>query len=45
MGRDWGLTSLQKPAVLAPVGPPLWAEFPLDRPRAPFQLLTLQGER
>lgn len=30
---------------LAPVGPPLWAEFPLDRPRAPFQLLTLQGER
>lgn len=29
---------------LAPVRPSLWAEFPLDRPRAPLQLLTLQGE-
>nr|XP_020725623.1 uncharacterized protein LOC110122451 [Odocoileus virginianus texanus] len=43
-GERLGSHLLAEAWGLAPVRPPLWAEFPLDRPGAPLQLLTLQGK-
>lgn len=43
-GERLGYHLLAEAWGLAAVRPPLWTEFPLDRPGAPLPLLTLQGE-
>lgn len=43
-GERLGSHLLAEAWGLAAVRPPLWTEFPLDRPGAPLPLLTLQGE-